>query len=204
MPIADILIRSICGYVFVIPGLLLYFGYLKKSGKGQSPCHIAAVWIFCYYLIGVLTMTGMGKLRPFAPRFVFIPFADMIRGPVDTILNVVLFLPFGFFIPLLYRKYHRIGRVAFTGFLLSLTIEFIQMFGRGATDVNDLITNTVGACLGYLIYKFLSKADRKGLCKKFQAASINEDAEVVLFTGYSFLIMLTIQPFVLHCLFRLG
>ena len=38
-----------------------------------------------------------------------------------------------------------------------------QMFGRGATDINDLITNTVGACLGFFIYQLLSKLVSKEL-----------------------------------------
>ena len=77
MPITDVLIRSLSGYIFVIPGILLYFLYLRKSGKKQTPLHIVSVSIFCYYLIGVLTMTGIGKLKSFEPRIVLIPFLDM-------------------------------------------------------------------------------------------------------------------------------
>ena len=166
MPITDVLIRSLSGYIFVIPGILLYFLYLRKSGKKQTPLHIVSVSIYCYYLIGVLTMTGIGKLKSFEPRIVLIPFLDMISGPVDTMLNVVLFVPLGFFLPLLWKKWEHIGSVALTGFLFSLSIEIVQMFGRGATDINDLITNTVGACLGYWIYKLLSKLISKEVCRK--------------------------------------
>ena len=104
MSITDILIRSISGYVFIVPGLLLYFICLKKptkTNKNQMPLHIATVFVFCYYLIGVLTMTGIGKLKVFEPTIVLIPFRDMISGPIDTILNVILFAPLGFFLPLL-------------------------------------------------------------------------------------------------------
>ena len=204
MLIIDILIRSISGYIFIVPGLLLYFMYLKKSAKMQTPYHIVTAFIFCYYLIGILTMTGINSLKAFSPRIVLIPFVDMIRGPIDTILNVVLFLPLGFFIPLLYKKYNCIGRIALTGFLLSLSIELIQMFGMGATDINDLITNTVGACLGYFIYKLLSKATRKELCEKFHAKKINDDIEVLFFVIYSLAIMVTIQPLIIHILFNLA
>ena len=91
MSITDILIRSISGYIFVIPGILLYFWCLKKFGKKQTPIHIAAIFVFCYYLIGILTMTGIGKLNAFSPRLVIIPFLDMISGPIDTIFNIILF-----------------------------------------------------------------------------------------------------------------
>ena len=130
--IIDILALSISGYIFIVPGLLLYFMYLKKSGKQQTPHHIVIAFIFCYYIIGILTMTGISSFKEFAPRIVLIPFVDMIRGPLDTILNVILFFPLGMFLPLLYKKYNRIGRIALTSFLLSLSIEcFLQaLFGE--------------------------------------------------------------------------
>ena len=153
MSIMEILIRSISGYIFIIPGIILYFGALRKSAKRQILLHITTAFIFCYYLIGILTMTGIGKLKAFEPTLVLVPFRDMISGPIDTILNIILFVPLGFFLPLLYKKYGHIGSVALVSFLLSLSIEIVQMFGRGATDINDLITNTVGACLGFFIYQ---------------------------------------------------
>lgn len=204
MSITDILIRSISGYIFVVPAIILYFCLVKKSGRTQKPLHIATVFVFCYYLIGILTMTGIGKLKPFSPNLVFIPFLDMIAGPIDTMLNVILFVPLGFFLPLLYKKYNRISNVALTGFLFSLSIEIVQMFGRGSTDINDLITNTAGACLGYFIYKLLSKLTRKELRRKFQSNKINDGIEVLFFIIYSFVIMVTIQPLVIHSLFKLG
>lgn len=204
MAIIDILIRSLSGYIFVVPGILLYFLCLKIFGKKQTPLHIATVFIFCYYLIGILTMTGIGKLKLFSPSIVFIPFLDMITGPIDTMLNVILFFPLGFFLPLLYKKYNHISSVALTGFLFSLCIEIIQMFGRGSTDINDLITNTVGVCLGYFVYNSLSKIIQKDLRMKFQANKINAGIEVLFFIAYSFVIMVTIQPLIIHSLFRLG
>ena len=126
------------------------------------------------------------------------------RQPIDTILNVVLFAPLGFFLPLLYKKYSHISTVALTGFLFSLSIEIVQMFGRGATDINDLITNTVGACLGFFIYQLLNKLIPKEICGKFQAYKINDRIEVLFLIIYSFVIMVTIQPLVISRLFRLG
>lgn len=201
--ITDILIRSISGYVFVVPGVLLYFGYLMKTKK-QTLIHFVAAFVFCYYLIGIFTMVGIHAFKTFSPRIVLVPFVDMISGPVDTILNVILFIPLGFFLPLLYKEYDRVNRVALTGFLFSISIEVVQMFGMGATDINDLITNTVGTCLGYYIYKVLSKLVWKELCGKFQANKINDYIEVLFFALYSFAVMVTIQPFIIHKLFRLG
>lgn len=96
MSIVEILMRSISGYIFIIPGIILYFGALRKSAKRQTPLHITTAFIFCYYLIGILTMTGIGKLKAFDPTLVLVPFRDMISGPIDTMLNIILFVPLGF------------------------------------------------------------------------------------------------------------
>ena len=170
----------------------MYFRCLNRAGKTQRPFHIAAVFVFCYYLIGVLTMTGIGKLGSFSPTFVLIPFVDMIRGPVDTVLNLILFLPLGFFLPMLFKKYSHIRCVMLTSFFFSLSIEMVQMFGRGATDINDLITNTAGACLGYLIYHLLFMPAQNIPGKQFRAEKVNDIFEVVFLIVYAYLVMLTI------------
>lgn len=197
----DIIILSISGYIFIVPGVLLYFIYLRKCEKKQTLHHRIAAFVFCYYLIGILTMTGITSFKAFSPRIVLIPFADMIKGPIDTILNVVLFLPFGFFLALLYKKYNQRNRVVITAFFLSLSIELVQMFGMGATDINDLITNTIGACLGYFMYKLLLKSTHKEIYEKFQANKINDKIEVWFFVIYSFVVMVIFQPLIICNLF---
>ncbi len=99
LPISDILIRSVSGYVFIVPVLILYFLYLKKSKRKQSLLHICGIFLFYYYLFGILTVTGIGytSTMSFRPKISLIPFFDMISGPIDTILNVVLFVPLVFF-----------------------------------------------------------------------------------------------------------
>lgn len=204
MSITDILIRSISGYVFMVPSMIYYFFRLQKLGKKQAPLHIAAVFVFCYYLIGILTMTGIGKLKPFSPRFALIPFLGILTGPVDSILNILLFIPLGLFLPLLYREYDRAFRIALTGFFFSLSIEFLQMFGRGASDINDLISNTAGAYLGYLAYRLFCKMIPRKLYEGLQASKIHGNTQVLLLMLSAFFVMVTMQPFLIHHVYGLG
>ena len=66
--------------------------------------------------------------------------------------NVVLFMPFGFLLPLLEPRSDRRGRVVALGAATSLGIELSQiaMPGIHRADVNDLILNTLGVGLGWL------------------------------------------------------
>lgn len=76
---------------------------------------------------------------------------------VQVALNVVLFVPLGFL--LRYRWHHRLPAAVAIGLGLSLLIETVQgtaVFGLYPcpyrfADVDDLITNTAGAAVGWLI-----------------------------------------------------
>ena len=194
MYLQQIIIRSLSGFLFLAPGMLLYFWVQSKQGRKQFPLHEAGCLLFGYYLMGMLTVTGIRQFKAFSPRLVLVPFLDMIVGPEQTILNVVLFVPLGFFLPLLYQGVSSARRAAGTGFLFSLSIELIQMFDMGTTDINDLITNTTGCCLGYGLYLLASKATRKDFLQHFQAAGIRELREIWFFWVYAFAVMVTVQP----------
>ena len=76
--------------------------------------------------------------------------------------NVLAFMPFGFFMPILRPKLRRIVRMFLMTFLLSLIIEITQLLTRvGSFDVDDLILNTSGGILGYLLFYIINKVRRK-------------------------------------------
>lgn len=197
-----VLVESICGYICVIPIILLYFVFLKHTNKKQQGMRIIVSFMLCYYLIGILTMTRIGReIKSFEPHLGLIPFIDMIFEPIETILNVILFVPLGLFISLLYDTLNKAKKIVIIGFLLSLSVEIIQMFGLGVTSINDLIANTFGAYVGYCIYKALGKFTPQEFLEKFKSNSINEYGEVTFFIISTFLVMLTIKHPVFNYLF---
>lgn len=82
----------------------------------------------------------------------------------NVLLNVAMFVPMGFLLPLLGKKFRKWYVAIPTGFAASLAIELIQLaIGRGICDVDDLFCNTLGAVIGYLlIMTVLSAAGEKG------------------------------------------
>ena len=84
-----------------------------------------------------------------------IPFRDGIS--LSMILNVVMFMPLGFLLPLLWKEYQSLVRTAIIGFCFSCGIEFCQLFNRRVSDVDDLLMNTLGAILGWLIWIVFSR-----------------------------------------------
>lgn len=76
--------------------------------------------------------------------------------------NVLAFMPFGFFMPILRPKLRKWYCMMGMTFLLSLTIEITQLLTRvGSFDVDDLILNTAGGIAGYLLFYIMNKIRSK-------------------------------------------
>ena len=77
--------------------------------------------------------------------------------------NVMLFFSLGILLPLVWRRL-RFWRVIGIAVALSVSIEIIQYFSRAwsnrSVDVNDVILNVVGACLGLVLVAMLRLLQR--------------------------------------------
>lgn len=194
--------RILRGYVFIVPILIVYFLLLSILRKKQKCLHIATVFVFSFYLFALIAGTAIGDAEfSFSPQIMPVPFRDIFRAPRHFMLNIIAFIPFGVFLPLLYHKYCNIKTVTLTAFLFSLCIELTQMFGWGATEIDDLIANTFGACSGYYCYWLITKRSQKNWGKQLQAVNINGTVEVILLSVCTFLIMAFIEPMIHSGLF---
>lgn len=73
------------------------------------------------------------------------------------ILNILLYIPMGFLLPQVIHKL-RFGRVVLMGFLASLLTETVQLvFHLGWFDVDDLINNTLGTLMGFILFALFIK-----------------------------------------------
>ena len=110
--------------------------------------------LFVLYLCEMFDVVGIPAAQyiRWEPNISLIPFSDGTGWlGVQRVLNAVMFAPLGFLLPVLWRKCRKWSVTTLTGFLLSLTIEVLQMFCFRATDVDDLLMNTLGALLGYFL-----------------------------------------------------
>ena len=86
------------------------------------------------------------------------PFKEITRYPLtstqfiyNVIGNIVLFLPFGFFVSD-FIKAKKTYQILIISTLISLTAELIQFKIGRAFDIDDIILNVVGAILGFICY----------------------------------------------------
>lgn len=75
---------------------------------------------------------------------------------LNLIGNVLAFVPFGLFLPLLLRGMRYFGKTVLLGFEFSLLVEIVQLFSKvGSFDVDDILLNTLGVVLGYVLFFLL-------------------------------------------------
>ena len=78
--------------------------------------------------------------------------------------NLVMLLPLGIYLPLLYKRLYYFFAVAFTCLLFSVSIELMQLATHyRVADVDDVILNTTGACIGYLLLWLVLKMAGTGI-----------------------------------------
>lgn len=95
-------------------------------------------------------------------RINLIPFVNLFdyESQRDMLLNIIgncaMFIPTGILTPILYKHLDSFKKTVLTGFLISLSIEIIQLpFAVRASDIDDLILNTLGVMAGYGIYSLV-------------------------------------------------
>jgi glycopeptide antibiotics resistance protein len=75
---------------------------------------------------------------------------------IDVLGNIIVFVPLGFAQP---NPWQTIRWTVLGGFIFSLTIELIQLtIPTRATDVDDLIFNTLGIAVGALFFVLLYRS----------------------------------------------
>jgi len=86
----------------------------------------------------------------------FLMFKQFRLGSTQVIGNLVMLLPLGIYIPLLFPEISGFFRVFVICLLVSVSIELMQLITSvRSTDIDDVILNTSGAVVGYIIYTFL-------------------------------------------------
>lgn len=96
------------------------------------------------------------NLVPFEFLNVFIDRTELDIALKNVLGNIAIFIPLGIFISYMIKKKILISGVICL--LISLLFEAIQFVtGCGATDIDDLILNTIGGVIGVLIYEYLLK-----------------------------------------------
>ena len=126
------------------------------SGKKLLLAGLLTVYLSEVYLI--VGLPGIMYIH-WDPAVNLLPFRDLgdTRYFFQTGMNALMFVPLGILLPLLWPHYRHLPQLAAAGVLTSGMIELLQLFCFRATDIDDLLMNTLGAVIGFLLVLWWSR-----------------------------------------------
>ena len=148
-------------HVYMAVGFVAVSVFLIQREKKHAGWLAVLYAAACVYVLFVMRNPGKAakvNLEPFRVLQRAIRIGDGIHvrnwGQLRIILlNILLFVPFGYLLPVLWKKADRWWITVLLGFALYLAVELLQLVTRlGMFDVDDLINNTIGAGVGYLLF----------------------------------------------------
>jgi len=194
--IIDYIFNMLPYMVIAIPILLIVririYLVRKKQELKLNYFHEFGLAAFVLFLVGLasqtimpvwgLTSGGIENSISHHDRINLIPFQEFItigrimsRGGypdiriIQLLGNIGMFSVIGFTLPVLWKQFDKLQRTVRTCFYISLTIEFVQLFTGRSTDIDDLILNTLGGLLGFLLYSACKKATRSKVLDVFHS-----------------------------------
>ncbi|WAA09108.1 VanZ family protein [Fervidibacillus albus] len=146
---------------FVLVIIYFFFFFRKWKGKGMDSLVLNSLMYVYISLVLYVTLMPIVVSLPFIFNHPYTPmhmriFEDLFLGRGDAlrqiVLNVIMMIPFGFLLPII--KKLNLWSVVLWTFLFSLSIELIQPLINGfrSSDATDIVTNTVGGMIGFLLY----------------------------------------------------
>ena len=174
-------------FLFGVMGLILLallgaFGYyilykrILKGNKKFSKKQVIFGGLFIAYVLMVFGVTFLSRGAHFQGSM-NTHFLSSYREAWNSfnlrswqfiILNIFMFVPFGFLLPLLQERFHKIYNTLIAALLFTIFIELIQLkTGVGIFELDDIFNNVLGALIGHgIIMSLLSiikSSKRKGL-----------------------------------------
>lgn len=156
-------------FINLIPAALIIFcaviggKFLVKRKFEFKPLKMLCEFAWILIVLSILKITGIIG-GDFSTTSIFngnahISFNIFEEGlSMAAVLNIILFIPFGFLSPIVFNKLKDKRIYVFLiGIIFSLAIEFLQTFTGRFVELADVLTNTLGTFIGYEICMLFSR-----------------------------------------------
>ena len=159
--------RIVCALGFIVGSIII----LRKRNKFAWTLLIIYIFTVIYvtFLMRSPYQEARASLalfkawkRTFFVKGEFVFSLRRLRRLRQSFLNIIMFVPMGYFLPILTKRARSWWKVILFGFGVSLGIELLQyMTLLGMLDVDDLFNNTIGVVIGWIIWNiFFEKKSR--------------------------------------------
>lgn len=168
-------VAPILALFMILPHTIISYSRHKRINvRWETYIYIFVLYLICAYFMTMLPLPSEGYfdvIPPLSEQVQLIPFncffeTNLLRSPVALaviVFNLFLTVPLGVLLRFLFK--FKFGKTALAGFAFSLLCEITQITGLffiypapyRIFDVDDLIINTLGAVVGYLICPLIAR-----------------------------------------------
>lgn len=135
--------------------IVLAVSFLRRRKRAIR--HRIALTLFIAYLLVIFYTVFLCREPGSRQEISLVPFETWgysFQMHAMFIENIIMFIPFGIFLPLLFRKFKNSYLCVLTGFICSCSIEMIQHITQtGYLQVDYVMTNTAGILIGWMVWK---------------------------------------------------
>lgn len=147
----------ICSVIMII----LRIAYLIKKHQKFVFYKEVFMFVFVIYMMCLFYVVTFQDIDVSANGYNLIPFKEMFRYKIGSRLffknvvgNLLMFIPFGFFTSYILREI-KLRWVFLITLIVSVTIELTQSQIGRIFDIDDVILNVIGGCIGYYAFLFI-------------------------------------------------
>lgn len=156
-----------CGLAVGLPvaALAVWLMNIRRKKKQKPPVRWVPVTVFCVYMAVLAAITFLsresGSRSGVLDLELFSTWGINDRNNAFVVENVLLFIPYGLFYCWNASGRWKLLLCTLLGVFISLGIETMQLVtGRGYFQIDDIVTNTLGAFIGALLYALLNALGR--------------------------------------------
>lgn len=146
------------GILFGIISTSILFVLQKVISHRRSlvPVNYLPFFLFATYAIVVAKLSFLSRepgSRQGIDLRIMGTWGDDAVAHAYVLENVLMFIPFGILLPLLHKRTQKVWTCLLMALLSSMLIELSQLATqRGFCQLDDVITNTIGAYIGWIVF----------------------------------------------------
>lgn len=147
-----------------ISGILIL--HKKRKIVKRHPGWWIALWVYTIFIL-YITVLGRYSFEDFRARLIpFESYREVFAGSSSElrgiVLNVVLFVPFGFLTACCFLDKKPVWIALCAGLILTVSVEVLQYLTRtGTLETDDVMHNMLGTVLGIAIWSLINRLIKK-------------------------------------------
>ena len=134
----------------------------RRVRRNKAPFLVWAITAFIMYFVIMLFITFLSResgSRIGVDLELFSTWGINTRNNAYVIENILLFIPYGFLCAWVFKAARKFLPCTLIGMVTSLGVECLQLVTeRGYFQIDDIITNTLGTVVGYIIFRYSCQA----------------------------------------------